>query len=359
MRKSRWYLVISLIVITFLGTGCAKQAQVEVPPEKPRIVKVREVKEDKMPVRLQYTGITSTGEVKKYSFKVPGKLAEIYVEKGSSVHSGQKLASVSTTELSLAVQNSEITLQMAERAYSEARDSYSKYEKLFEAGALPESDLNKLKLDLDVKEATYNQAKIGLQADQIRLNDANLYSDMDGVVVDVLFKRGEIISAGYPVIVVRDIEQKVTVGLSQKDVKKIKVGTETQIILDGMTAQGQVTRIDSIPETQSRTYNTEILLSKPFSEDKFYLGATAQVEFEMGDAQGIWIPLNSVMNDGEDYIYIIEENRAVKRNIKLLDVQGFNVRVEGLKSGEQLVIMGMKALKEGTKVELQSEGETK
>ncbi len=87
---------------------------------------------------------------------------------------------------------------------------------------------------MDVKEASYNEAKVDLQAKQISLNDAQLYSDLDGYVVDVLYKKSEIIAAGYPVVVVRTAEQMVTVGLSQNDVKKIVVGTAAQIELDGM-----------------------------------------------------------------------------------------------------------------------------
>jgi RND family efflux transporter MFP subunit len=358
MKKFRWLLALYLMILVFLISGCSHQSQEEIAPEKAKLVKVQEIKEDTLPVRLKYTGMTSSGEIKKYSFKVPGKLTEVNVEKGSLVHSGQKLASVSTTELSLAVQASELTVQKAEKAFLDAKDSYEKYQKLYEAGALPQGDLNKLKLDLDIKEASYNQAKIELQSNQIRMNDADLYADMDGVVVDVLFKKGEILSAGYPVIVVRAGEQKVSVGLSQNDVKKIKVGTTAHITVDGLKSQGEVTRIDAIPDTQSRTYNTEILLKEHFPNDKFYLGATTQVEFELGNTQGIWIPLASVLNDGEDYVYIIQGDRAVKKNIKLLNVQGFNVQVDGLESENQLVTMGMKALKEGTKVEIQAEGDS-
>jgi RND family efflux transporter MFP subunit len=359
MRRSYGILTLNLMLIVLLTAGCSKPVVNEMPTEKARLVKVQEVKEDALPVRLKYTGITSAGEIKKYGFKVPGRVSEINVVKGNPIHSGQKLAAVSTKELMLGVQASEYNVQKAEKAYLDARDTYLKLEKLFQAGALPQMDLNKAKLDLDVKEASYNQARIDLESKQILLKDATLYSDMEGYVVDVLNKEGEIIAAGYPVLVVRAGDQKVTVGLSQNDVKKVKVGTVVHIELDGLTTKGEVSRIDAVPDTQSRTYNTEILLSKPLPEDKFYLGATAQVEFELGEAKGIWIPLASVLNDGEDYIFIVKENRAIKKNIKLVNVQGFNVRVEGLEPGEQLVTMGMKVLKEGTKVQLQSEGESK
>lgn len=359
MKTARCICSLYLIIILLLTGGCSKETVAETSTNKEKLVKVQETKEEALPVLLRYSGMTSSGEVKKYSFKVPGKLSEINVQKGSHVRIGQKLASVSTTELELGVQASQLTVQKAEKAYTEALDSYTKLDKLFQAGALAEADLRKVKLDLDVKEASYNQAKIELQSKQIQLNDASIYSDMDGYVVDILFKESEIVAIGYPVVVLRNDEQKVTVGLSQNDVRNIKVGTVAKVNIDGIESKGAVARIDSVPDSQSRTYNTEILLSEPYPSESFFLGAIAQVEFELGVAKGIWVPLASVLNDGEDYIFEVKDNRAVKKNIKLLDVQGFNVRVDGLAPGEEIVTMGMKALKEGTKVRLQSEGESK
>lgn len=359
MNRVHWQIVLNFFLIVLLSAGCTKQTIEENTPEKEKLVQVQAIQENTIPVLLKYTGVTSPGEIRKYSFKVPGKLTEINVEKGSPVNSGQKLAAVATSELELGVQASQLKVQKAGKAYTEAKDNYARLEQLFQAGALAQADLNKAKLDLDVKEASCNEAKIDLQMTQNNLNDANLYSDINGYVVDVLYKKSEIIAAGYPVVVVRTDEQKVTVGLSQNDVKKITVGTAAQIEVDGMAAAGKVTRIESVPDTQSRTYNTEITLTEVLPFDRFYLGATAQVKFELGGVKGIWIPLACVLNDGEDYIFVVEDNRAVKKNITLIDVQGFNVRIEGLKPGEQLVTTGMKSLKEGAKVLLQSEGESK
>jgi multidrug efflux pump subunit AcrA (membrane-fusion protein) len=182
---------------------------------------------------------------------------------------------------------------------------------------------------------------------------------MDGYVVDVLNKTGENIAAGYPVVVVRTGEQRVSVGLSQDDVKRVQAGTKAYVTVGGLEAQGEVVKIEAIPDAETRTYTTEILLTQPLDSEQFYLGATARVELEAGEAKGIWVPIASVLNDGEDYIFIVEENRALKKNIKLLDVQGFNVRIEGVSQGEQLVVTGMKSLKEGTPVRLQSEEEAK
>ncbi|SHN85143.1 efflux RND transporter periplasmic adaptor subunit [Desulfitobacterium chlororespirans] len=356
MRSKLTGSFMSLAVILTMMLGGCTQATAVIPPEREHLVQVQEAEEGAYPVDLRYTGLTSAGELKKYSFKIPGKLTDIAVEKGALVKPGQKLAALDTAEYGLAVQASQLNVTKAEKAYTEARDNYGKLEKLHEAGALPEADLIKVKLDLDVKEATYRQAEIELEAKQIQLNDAQLYAQNEGYVVDILFRESEIVAAGYPVVVIRSPEQKVTVGLSQSDVQKVKMGDRVEITLDGQKGTGHVERLEAVPDQQTRTYTAEILITEPFPSERYYLGATAEVKFAQGEAAGIWVPLACILNDGEDYVFLVEDGRAVKRNIKLMDTQGFNVRVEGLKPGEHYVFSGMKSLKEGQKVRIQSEG---
>ena len=206
-----------------------------------------------------------------------------------------------------------------------------------------------------MQEATFKQAKLELEAKQIQLKDAQLYADMDGYVVDILFRESEIVAAGYPVVVVRSPEQKVNVGLSQNDVYKVKAGDEVEVTVNGKTTKGKVQRLDSVPDEQTRTYNAEILITEPYPADSYFLGVTAEVKFTQGEVSGIWVPLACILNDGDDYLFVVQDDRAIRRNIKILDVQGFNVHIEGLEAGEQYVISGMKTLKEGNKVKIQSE----
>lgn len=62
------------------------------------------------------------------------------------------------------------------------------------------------------------------------------------------------------------------------------------------------------------------------------------------------IPISSILNDGEDYVYVVENGRAVRKNITLGDAHEDKVSVEGLKAGDKLVIEGMKEIKAGYRV---------
>jgi len=229
---------------------------------------------------------------------------------------------------------------------------YEKVQALAEIGAVSERDLDLAKLDREVKEADYRQAQVDYNFKLNMLNDAVLYADMDGYVVDILQKEGEIAAAGYPVIAARCSRQVVNIGLTQKDLSQVKKGTKAMIKSDDQTeilAGGEVTLIDQIPDRESRTYNAQISidLEENEEESQFYLGSTCRVFLDIGTVKGILIPLSCIQNDGQDYVYLKIEGRALRKNVDILAAEGSSVRVEGLEAGEELVIAGMKNLTEG------------
>lgn len=356
MKFKTMFAVLMSFLLAGVLSGCGSQPADTGSAEEIRPVSVVPIAEQSQSIGVKYLGVIGSGELKKYSFKVPGKLVHVNVQKGQSVRGGELLADLDQTDLALALRNSQLNLTQAEQVYGDAKDQYAKYQELVKGGAMSATDLDKAKLDMDVKEANYQKAQVDVEAKQNALADTELYGDMSGYVTDILYKEGENLAAGYPVIVVRSQEQVIQVGLNQKDAAKTALGTQAEVKVGDYQGEGKVTRIDQVPDSQTRTYNTEIRLTKEIPQEAYLIGATADVSLAAGAVNGIWIPIAAVMNDGEDYVFIVRDERAVKKNISLKESQGFNVRVEGLKPGDKLVISGMKELSEGMKVTVSQAG---
>lgn len=348
MMKSLRYLSLVMVLIMIIA-GCTPQ---EIPVEQGRPVKTMVVEETEEPVDLEYFGVVDSKDLKKYSFKVSGKLNRIYQQKGQKVEKGQLLAELDKTDLQFASKAAEYTRVKAESAYKDAADLYDKVQILHTNGASSQRDVDLAKLDRDVKQASLKQAQVDCEHKQSLLKDANLYADIDGYIVDHLNKEGEIIGAGYPVIIVRGSDQIVKLGLTQDDVSKIKIGTKATI-LGGKNKEkkvsGEVLRIDQVPDRESRTYTVEISIADQ-QQEEFYLGATSVVLLHVGNAKGIWIPLSAIQNDGQDFVYLVRDNRALRQDVKILDATETLVRIEGLESGTEIVTAGMKNLSDGVLV---------
>lgn len=198
--------------------------------------------------------------------------------------------------------------------------------------------------------AQVNAAKANYDSKVNLVQDASLVADEDGYVVDVLCKEGEMQQAGYPVILVRSDDQVVTAGLSDDDVKKIQVGTKAEVKIDDTTTDGEIMNIVQAPDKQSGTYSAEIKILNPIDNDKYYVGQSVKVYIDNGEKSGIWIPITSILNDGQDYVYTVEDGRAVRKNVTLGDTNENEVCIEGLEVGENLITEGMKNIKAGYQV---------
>lgn len=384
----------------FFAPACSGREQAAKERVKP--VKTLEIAEQTSPSVLSYSGIVSPGELKELSFKSSGRIGKIHVEKGQSIKKGDVLAELEDQDLRFAlaaaegqmeaarsayekalngataeeIKNAELNEKKARDAYTYALNNYKRAEALYTGGAISKNELEKAKLEADVRESELQQAKEALsqvkngarsEDEKALLNqlkqaqadyeykaglvkDAVMTSDVDGYVVDILYERGELAPAGYPVAVVRTGEIVVNVGLSEKDAAAVKPGAKARIISGEKAVDGTVASVSHIPDAQTRTYNAEI--SVP--ENSMSLGAVVKADIITGSETGIWIPLVSMLSDGTDYVYLAKDGIAVKREVVIESVTGKLVKVKGLSTGERLVIEGMKSLKAGDRISIQN-----
>lgn len=401
MRKiTRFLIAIAIIAVAAIIyiTGSPKQTVVSQETIKP--VKVMDADQQNCRITLDYIGTVKPSEVKKYSFKSPGLIEKIYVQSGQHVKKGDIIAQLDIQDLHFAVNaakaqmdgaqaqydkalngataeevnQAELNVKKAQDAYNYANDLYDKLKELYAAGGIPKQEFDKAKLEMDIRQselrqaeeaaeivrkgardedknaafAQLQQAKTDYEYKNSLLLNATMIADMDGYVVDVLFEQSEMVGAGYPVVVVGSNRNVVSVGLSQKDVALLKIGTTASINVDETEAEGMVSKIERIPDERTRTYNVEIELKN----NTFNLGSIADVTFNMGNQDVVMIPISAVLTNNGDYVFIVEDERAVKKDVKLGAIKGNNVAVEELSTGEKIVVEGMKNLQPGDRVNI-------
>lgn len=343
--------ILLVLCMSVLVSGCGKESKEAISQVKS--VKVIEVNEEIYPVIHDYTGTIDSKELKKYSFKIPGKVGRINVKEGQAVKKGEILAQLDTKDLDFALEAAQNTLIKAQNGYDYTNSLFERVEALHEVGGVSKQGYDNAKLELDLRKADLDNAQVNYNNKMSMLQqDARIVADVDGYVVDTIFEESEVVGAGYPVVAIRTGEQIVNVGLSQEDVRKVKMGLSAKIVIDDETVDGEVSNIEQVPDLQSRTYNVEISLPEKIAKDKFYLGAIADVSLKLGEEKGIMIPITSIMSNGQDYVYVVEEEKAVKQKVELGNIIENKVEVKGLSSGNKLVIEGMKNLEDGYAVSI-------
>lgn len=334
---------------------------------KPRPVKVIEIKEETYPITLDYIGTIDTKEIKNISFKVPGKIKKIYVSKGEFISKGEAIASLDVTDLGFNLDAARAQMDMARANLNKAEEDnkftlnlYNKIVQLYKEGTVSKQQLDETELKLNVSNeslkavnAQYEQAEANHESIKNTIKDATITSNKAGYVVEVIGKEGENINAGMPVVLTRPEKQIVHVGLTQEDVKKVSLEHHAKVKIDNLKGEGKISNIDYIPDPKSRTYDIEVEMTNQFSSEEFLIGSIARVSINVDDRKGIWVPIKTIMSDGEDYVYVVENNRIVRKNVILQQIYEDKVLVNGLLSGDLLVSEGMKNVKDGYLVSIE------
>ncbi|MCD4712088.1 MAG: hypothetical protein K8R73_02290 [Clostridiales bacterium] len=184
-----------------------------------------------------------------------------------------------------------------------------------------------------------------------------LISEMDGYVVNVEQSEGAMVAPGYPVVILRSDDQIVKFGMIQNDVKRIEsVGEiDIDIMIGDKVYNGELKGINQMPDIKSRTYDVTIEI---LDSDQFLLGELCEVTINLEEIKGIWLPIAYVQNDGEDYVFTVNsEDRIVRKNLILAELNDAYVRVDGLEVGDRVVIVGNGFVREGQKVTLREAGD--
>lgn len=201
--------------------------------------------------------------------------------------------------------------------------------------------------DVATAQASVNSASTSNDIVRKNINDATIKADSDGYVMELPFKEGEVISAGYPVVVAKSRELVVTVGASDAEYKNISVGG---VALINGKAVGAIETIAQYPDETTRTYAVDIAI-----EGEYTIGETVDVKIITGNASGCYVPIDAIFNsDGVDYVYAVNsENRVYKKQVILGEFSGDKVEVQIDDPNAVVVTEGIKNLRENDIVSME------
>jgi len=396
----RFFLYIFLILL-FIFSGCSNKENILV-NQKPIMVEAQPLNLEKSDSSMSYIGIINSDSIKKYSLKTSGKIKSINVQIGQSINVGDILLELDKSDLKFQVdaakmqsdsayaqyqksiagsQNEDIitaqlNIDKAQAGYDFAEKAFNDIKKLYDEGAVSETNYKEAELNFNLSSKDLAQAKelfkktqngareedISSLLSQYELantnyeailkiyNEATIISDIKGFVTDILYEVGEMAPQGYPIIVVQSKNQIVNVGVTSEDVALLSVDMNANIKINGTTHNGKIININQAPDENSRTFNIDIIINE--ENKNFYIGSICNVEIIIGTREDIWIEIPYILNDGKDYVYIVENNIAVRKNIVINEIKNDKASVNGLYNEAILITKGVKDVKDGYEVEI-------
>ena len=336
------------IIIAFAAlvlAGCAQkknsqeQAAAAAMAAQPQAQAVKVMAAAKQDVRQDgvYSATVQAFAVNNIAPQSGGRIQKINVEVGDFVGKGQVLAEMDRVQL-----------DQAKLRLSNAETELGRLKQLYEQGGLAQSDYEAAELNFQVSKSTYDNL----------LENTILRSPISGVVSARNYDRGDMYGMAAPIFTVQQITPvKILVGISEGDYTKVKKGDNVTLTVDalpGKTFSGTIKRIYPTIDPMTHTVNIEV--NVPNQNRELRPGMYAKVNVTFGHSSSIVVPDAAVVRlqgSGQRNVFVVENGIAVQREVTL--GRHFDSQYEilsGLEVGEQVVVKGGSALRNGAAVEV-------
>lgn len=177
-----------------------------------------------------------------------------------------------------------------------------------------------------------------------------------GEVANLEAGEGDVVSDEDPLAVVADTEtMKVTFTVTSDIQKLLEKDEEYQVKINDEKYDAKVTSIASMPD-DSGLYPVEAEVD---NEDEDILsGMVATMKVPEKRAKGaIILPTEAILEESDEtFVYVIEDDEAVKTEVDVKEAQSDETAVEGeVEKGDQVVVEGQSTLADGDQVDVVKE----
>jgi RND family efflux transporter MFP subunit len=346
--KSIFYV---LIWVVFLA-ACRNQPQTNANDiETP--VSVQEVKRGSVSKLINSTGTaqaTNSVELNSemtgfYRLQINGSTGKPF-KLGDAVKKGQLIMRLDNEEYvnSIALESKKLSLEISEQ-------EQSKQKALYEKGGVTLSEMRN-------SEVRVTNARYDLENAQINLDKMNIRAPFDGVIVTLPhYTQDSRVSQGSSMVGVMNYSRMyVDINLPESNIEYVQANQSvfiTHYTLPDDTLSGIISELSPAISTETRTFKGKILIENNALKIRPGMFVKADIVVDKSES-AIIIPKNIILsNRNRKYVYIVEKNTAVIRNITTGLEDEDNVEVKnGLIENDNLIIRGYETLRENSRVKV-------
>lgn len=336
-------LIVSTGFTALALTACGKKPnEKKALPETDEIpVKVASVSSLQIPFKIAVTGLVTTENEGRYSFKIGGVISKILVHEGQFFKKGQLLAALNTTEINSGLDQAKLNVEKANRDYTRAMNLYKDSVATLE-------QVQNAKTVLEVAQKAEEAIAFNSQY-------AVIYATSDGFVTEKIGNEGEVVAAGAPILAIseshgnNDFELKV--GVTDREWAQISINQKATVVLDGFpgkTIPAYVFRKSQASENAGGSFQVELKLQLGALHPA--IGMFGKAEIVTGaTSHNTIIPYEALIEaDGNKaFIFEVDNNKVKRVPVVIAGFDNNQVYVKsGLENVSQVVVSNSAFLNE-------------
>jgi len=292
--------------------------------------------------------------------EVDGKITEIFVRAGARVAAGTPLMQIDPAKQQATLKSQEDT-RAAKRANLEyARQQHERVSGLAASGIASRQDLDQAKAALDAAQAELQALEAQVREQQVQLHYYAVAAPMAGIVGDIPVRVGDRVTADTILTTVDQpggLEAYVSVPVERAP--QLRVGLPVQI-LDGAGKVVADTKLSFVSPQVDEATQTVLAKAKIDEGQGLRPSQFIRARLVWGTHEGPVVPVLAVSRiSGQHFAFVAEEEKgglvARQRALRLGEIVGNDyVVLDGIKTGDRVIVSGTQFLVDGAPVSPQT-----
>ncbi len=339
--------ILPFVIISLL-MSCGKKKE----PKKALIeddivaVKLADVSQANSTEAINASGLVTSLQEARLSFKTGGIIEQIYIKEGQNVRKGQLLATLNLTEINAQVQQATESVNKSDRDLKRVTNLYRDSVATLEQVQNLTTALSVAKQSLEI--AAYNQGY------------SKIYASANGVIVKKLMNEGELAGPGTPIFFMNASganDWVLKAGIVDKDWTRLHIGDRATLSLDAFPEvifSATVSTLSQGADVNSGLYQAELKLNTQGKKMATGLFGKAKIMPSIVQKHTS-IPIDAVIEgNGEDaFVYSVAEGKARKMPVKIVGIDNNRAFIgRGLAGVSQVITDGSAYLVDGSRVRI-------
>lgn len=400
-QKSLLFIAMVLAAAVYI-TGCGKADKAGGPPPQQAItVEVSRVEKSQVVRTVTLSGIAAPAAQVDIVPKVGGRVERINFKIGDGVKKGDviiqleqadALNQLKQAEAGLAAARANLNmlksgqlpgqLAQSEANYQNAKANFERMQQLYNQGAVSRQQYEAAELqytvaksqyetlmatmpeNLQAAEAQVKQAEAAYSLAKSAYENTRLTSPVDGIVSMIAPEVGELVGPGTPAATVVNLDTVVIdVNVSEAKINSFKRGDELEVFINSaseLPLKGVVTELSPAADPRTKTFLMKIAVKNERHIIKGGMFATVKAAINKKDGV-LAVPKEALIErESEYYVFTAEGDRAKlqKVTVGLMGDESAEI-VEGLSSGDMIVVVGQDVLEDNDLIKLAGRGESR
>ena len=301
MKKKRrnWFIILGVIALAIIVLIIVKATKSS---NKELSIRTHVVGSYTVENTVTATGTIEPVETVEVGTQVSGKVEKIYVDFNDVVKKGELLAELDKLTLNQSVSRAKASLTSAESQLNYAKLTYDRTKQLFESNAATLASYQEAQNTYTQAQMSKKNAQAAYDQALVDLSYAEIYSPIDGVVLDRAVEVGQTVAASFstPTLftIAKDLtKMQVEAAVDEADIGQVKIGQRVSFTVDAYTYEtfdGTVNQIRMKATTTSNVVKYTVIISAPNPDLKLFPGMTANVTIVTEEETGLAVPAEAL-----------------------------------------------------------------